>query len=37
MYFSIKSALLVDIHGIDLNGEDVWWKEDAVKWTYTRK
>ena len=22
---------------IDLNGEDVWWKEDAVKWTYTRK
>lgn len=22
---------------IDLNGEDVWWKEDAVKWTYNRK
>lgn len=25
------------IRGIDLNGAEVWWTEDAVSWTYNRK
>ena len=25
------------ILSIDLDGEEVWWKEDAVSWTYDRR